>query len=286
MDPDVRTVASIPPTLAIHEYCALLPTMDEAAIGALAADIKANGLREEITLFHGQVVDGRNRLRACGLAGVEPRYVEYAGRPDDLLVWIASRNLYRRHLSPSQQALVGAEIVHLLKATTGRSPTADVAARIGIHQRYVQYAGKVLERAAPELIAAVREDRVSVQVADKIATLPAPRQRVLVEEGPQALFAEYRRMGGRIWRSADAAPASPRAKKPAPAVEREWDRLTTSFGVPLRTCDLTQVEAELARLPKLQRLHAALRDRLAAAGTVESAMTAAEFAQMWKRAQA
>lgn len=271
--------------LAIHEFCALFPALDDGGLAALAADIKSNGLREPITLFGGAIVDGRNRWRACEIAGIEPRYVDYSGRPEDLLLWVASVNLHRRHLSPSQQALIGAEIARRLKAGTGRSATAAVATQLAMSLRQVQYAGKVLERGTPELVAAVRDDRVSVQIADKIATLPPRRQRKLVEQGPIALFGEYRRLGGRIWREHEAAAAPLSRPRAARQPEREWDRLFTSFGVPLRGCTLDQIEAELARLPQLRRLLAALRDQVDAGGTVESSLSASEFAHLWKAAR-
>jgi hypothetical protein len=42
-----------------------------------ADDIRQNGLVEPVALLDGLVLDGRNRLRACEIAGVEPRFVEW-----------------------------------------------------------------------------------------------------------------------------------------------------------------------------------------------------------------
>src|SRR4051812_45250578 len=59
-----------------HPDANLFPMLSEAELSELAADIVANGQRETIKLDHtGEfLVDGRNRERACYLAGIDPRY--------------------------------------------------------------------------------------------------------------------------------------------------------------------------------------------------------------------
>ena len=42
-------------------------------------DIAANGLRDPIVLHNGMILDGGNRAAACEAAGVDARYVEFAG---------------------------------------------------------------------------------------------------------------------------------------------------------------------------------------------------------------
>jgi hypothetical protein len=53
-----------------HPLADLFPMMGEAELSALAADIKAHGLREPIVLHEGLILDGRNRLKACEIVGV------------------------------------------------------------------------------------------------------------------------------------------------------------------------------------------------------------------------
>ena len=51
-------------THELHPLCTLFPRMGGAEFDALCADIKANGLREAITLHNGMILDGGNRYRA------------------------------------------------------------------------------------------------------------------------------------------------------------------------------------------------------------------------------
>jgi hypothetical protein len=69
--------------------------MPEGEIQKLADDIKANGLKNHIILLEDKVLDGRNRLLACKLAGVSPdfqsRNAEKLGSP---VSWVHSQNLH------------------------------------------------------------------------------------------------------------------------------------------------------------------------------------------------
>lgn len=100
-------------TLKYHPLCRLLPAMPEDELDRLVEDIRANGLREAITLCDGQVLDGRSRLAACRMAGVEPRFVGFSG--PSAAAFVASMNLHRRHLSASQRAAVAAELAEAME---------------------------------------------------------------------------------------------------------------------------------------------------------------------------
>jgi len=70
-----------------------------------AEDIKANGLIHPIVLdSEGVLIDGRNRLAACRLAGVQPRFTSLNG--SNSVSYILSSNVKRRHLNQGQRAMV------------------------------------------------------------------------------------------------------------------------------------------------------------------------------------
>ena len=93
---------------------------------ALANDIEATGLLEEITLAWPkepggppEVVDGKRRLRACKMAGVEPT-CRLLRRDIDPRRYVWSKNGERRDLTPSQRAIAFALLFP--KRGPGRPP--------------------------------------------------------------------------------------------------------------------------------------------------------------------
>lgn len=92
-----------------HPAADLFPLMDEAGDDfiALVADVEQHGLRQPIAVLDGRILDGRNRLRACRLAGVAPQFTTLP-HDTDPIPFVLSLNLHRRHLTREQRAaLVG-----------------------------------------------------------------------------------------------------------------------------------------------------------------------------------
>lgn len=78
--------------------------LGEAELSELVESIKANGLRVPIVLDdQGRILDGRNREKACRLAGVEPTFWTYDG--DDLAEFVIDANSSRRHMSTGARAM-------------------------------------------------------------------------------------------------------------------------------------------------------------------------------------
>jgi hypothetical protein len=61
------------------------------------------GLREPIWLYEDQVLDGRNRERACAETGVEPKYRSFSGTHAEALRFVMDMNYYRRQLTDDQK---------------------------------------------------------------------------------------------------------------------------------------------------------------------------------------
>ena len=114
----------------VHPAADVFPMMSDEELDALAADIKAHGgVRVPIAFwgkydgnarFHGELIDGRNRLEAAERAGLDlgdvPRAELTCGDP---VSWIKALNLHRRHMLKSERADA---IVRLAKMESENKP--------------------------------------------------------------------------------------------------------------------------------------------------------------------
>jgi len=169
----------------LHPLCTLFPRVDGAEFDALVADVKANGLRQPIVLHDGMILDGGNRYRACVEAGVKPSFVKFDG--DNLVSFVLSANLHRRHLSTGQQAAIVASAQDWAKAQTVGKPKSgnvaglervqDRAAQSGASERTQRMADKVA-KADPVLAKRVAHGDVSLPKAvAKVEGKPAKKPK-------------------------------------------------------------------------------------------------------------
>jgi ParB-like chromosome segregation protein Spo0J len=87
--------------LEFHPLADIFPLVEGQDFAELVDDIREHGLHEPIVVYEDKVLDGRNRLRACEVAGIEPTFTVYSG--DDPVAYVVSLNLRRRHLDTSQR---------------------------------------------------------------------------------------------------------------------------------------------------------------------------------------
>ena len=152
-----------------HPAADLFPLMTGDEFDKLVADVKERGLIEPIWLDADDLVlDGRNRYRACVAAKVEPAFRRYEG--DDCILFVASQNLRRRHLTAKQRAKIAAALARLpphrpSRSTANQAVTqSEAAALMNVSRDSVQRAARdkrIAEQAVPELAAAV-SDAISV----------------------------------------------------------------------------------------------------------------------------
>lgn len=216
-------MASIENEIEFHPLANIFPLIEGVAFRDLVEDLRVHGLREPIFLYEGQILDGRNRYRACRAAQVPARFRTYSGR--DALAFVISANLHRRHLDASQRALIAAEIAELGSAGADRkggrrnlltgqlmrplkhpersrvnSPPTAIESRkkritpaeagklLGVSAPTVTQAKRVLECGVPALVRAVREGRASVSAAQELAAFPAEQQnKILASDNPRVV---------------------------------------------------------------------------------------------------
>lgn len=178
-----------------HPVAEIFPLLGDAELRVLADDIAANGLREPIWLHaDGRIIDGRNRYRACGLAEAAPTYREWHGDDAELVPFVVSLNLHRRHLNESQRADVAGRIATLAwggdrtKVPIGALTDAQAAKLLNVSERSVERAKVVQRDGVPELREAVQAGRVSVAAAADVARIPAAKQSEIVARGEKEIL--------------------------------------------------------------------------------------------------
>jgi hypothetical protein len=160
------------------------------------ADIAANGLREAITLFEGQILDGGNRYAACLAAGIEPAFREFEG--DSITQFVLSVNLHRRHLTPGQHAAIvsGAQNWRDAQSHGGnrksdqeaRLPLDTIAKRAaaaGVSERTQKMADNVA-KADPALGIQVAHGNISLPKATEKITGKRPGAKAKPADAPTA----------------------------------------------------------------------------------------------------
>jgi N6-adenosine-specific RNA methylase IME4 len=198
----------------IHPAAQKFPPMEDAEFEALCSDIGENGLLEPIVLveFEGEEVllDGRHRLLACLKTGVEPWFDTFTG--DSPVTYVVSKNKHRRHLTPSQLAMIAADLKPLYEEEARKRQLATLkkgdekpdqetvpdrekgqsrdqaGAAMGVSGRSVSKAEKVIAGGCDELQDAVRNKLIDVTMGEKLAKRPVKEQRQIlkkIEESPK-----------------------------------------------------------------------------------------------------
>jgi ParB-like chromosome segregation protein Spo0J len=171
-----------------HEYANLFPMLPDSELRALAADIAANGLQTPITTLDDMILDGRNRHRACEIAGVDPTFEEYLG--GDPLGFVVSHNLHRRHLDESQRGIIAARMANLKHGVRSDSPIglsgksqSEAAALLNVGKSTIKRARRVIAKGEPGLAEMVAAGELSVAAAEDVAKLPADQQKQAIAGG-------------------------------------------------------------------------------------------------------
>lgn len=207
----------------IHPVARMFPPMEDGEFAALCMDIREHGLLEPIVRceYEGETVilDGRHRFIAClesGMAFDDIKFVDYEG--DTPVAFVVSKNKTRRHLKPSQLAMIAAGIkplyekeakkrqeAHQFKkdngnaeCDSGRTPEKteefdgsgqekgravdQAGAVVGVSGRSVSRAEKVIAGGCDELQEAVRNGLIDITLGEKLARLLVREQRQVLKK--------------------------------------------------------------------------------------------------------
>lgn len=223
--------------MKIHPFANLFPMQSNEEIQTLADDIAKHGLRQPIVIDRDeQILDGRNRWAACKIAQVTPIYEPFVGTEAELLAYVVSVNIHRRHLSPSQLAMVADKVRGIydeegkenqkrkpkdsVKAnlpeqkTAGKQSRDKAAEAVGVSGKLADAAKKVRAKGTEELQQAVESGEVSVTAAALVADLPQEKQtEILSRDDVRQAAADLRAQKKRAAASSKPAKAKPAIQK-------------------------------------------------------------------------
>jgi 16S rRNA G966 N2-methylase RsmD len=176
----------------VHPAAELFPLLGDEELAELAADVKAHGLHEAVWLYRDSergvmLLDGRNRWRACEIAGAECRTRYYDGA--DPIAFSLSLNMKRRHLTAGQKAFTALAVkdLYAAEAKVGRPSlteeiipadpqeftprereSAERAAKVtGASGRNI-YAAQRVKDQAPDLAEQVQAGQLAIDRAERI----------------------------------------------------------------------------------------------------------------------
>jgi ribosomal protein L24 len=117
-----------------HPLSKSLPLMWGSDFDDFVNDIKQNGQIVPISVFEGQILDGRNRYRACKQLGIEGKFEKVT--PKNAKAYVTSINVHRRQLTREQRS------EHLLlliaKQDSLQMTNAEVAKAADVSEKTVQ----------------------------------------------------------------------------------------------------------------------------------------------------
>lgn len=192
------------------EFQALIPPLSAEERAQLEVNLLADGCRDPLVVWEtsdGQhiLIDGHNRYEICTRLGIEYDVEEmlFESR-EDVIVWMVDNQRGRRNLNDFQrtelQLKKKAAIAAKAKANQGTrtdisqnsvkciDTQKEIATAAGVSHDTVSKVERIQETAAPELITALRESKVSINAASDVATLPKEEQAELVARGAKEIL--------------------------------------------------------------------------------------------------
>jgi hypothetical protein len=167
-----------------HPIANVFPLMKGEEFKQFKNDIRSNKLREQIIIYEGKILDGRNRYKACKELGL-PVDTRPLPPGTDPVAFVVSANVHRRHLNETQRAAVAAELATLThggdrsKTPIGALTDKAAAKLLNVGERSVERAKAVLSQATPNIKALIQSGEVAVSAATEVVKLPKEKQAEL-----------------------------------------------------------------------------------------------------------
>lgn len=157
----------------------LIPPLSDEEFKQLEENIKAEGCRDALVIWHGTIVDGHNRYKICQGNGITFKIeeMEFVDR-DDAAEWIIRNQFGRRNLSLAQRSELAMKLKPAIqkrakenhaanggdkksarqKSNTPKIDTYDELAKIaGVSSDTIRKTEKIIDKGTPEQIERARK---------------------------------------------------------------------------------------------------------------------------------
>jgi hypothetical protein len=188
------------------EFQSFLPPLSPEEYLDLEHQILKEGCRHAIILWNNIIIDGHNRYAICKKHGLSFRTMDMCFEArDDVTLWMIKNQMSRRNLTDYQRT---AMVIRRKEAIAARanpgarndlSPNSakgkphdtrrELAMQAGVSTDTVSKVGAIQANAVPEIIEAVSNGSIGVDVAAKVATLSKSEQVALAARGKGAMKA-------------------------------------------------------------------------------------------------
>lgn len=271
--------------LAFHPAAEIFPLLEGKDFDELCASIKEHGQQVPIQMLGDKILDGRNRYLACREIKEEPWTVTAELGDLTPLQFVLALNNERRHMTPSQKAMVAGRAREMFDAeakermskggakngkTEGvenlpplpKAKARDAAGEaLSVSGRSVDHATKVLKEGTPEVAKAVDDGKVAVSKAAKIAAKPKAEQ-------PAALAAEIEKKskpkgkisGGATFDVAEIEAAAEADALPCPSLPEGIAKRAEPYK--RAVADLNRIKRDMKAIAEDETLGAYLRDKI------------------------
>ena len=192
-------------SIEIHAAANKVRMMDTTEYETLLNDIRANGQLVPAVLLEGQLIDGRNRMKACQELGIELMVEEHTSPAPDPIRLVWSYNAARRNLTKGQKAALASDMANVTnmgrppssgpKISSSKKTTLPESTKPVTQQEASETFGvdssqlrkfRAIEAKEPETAKNIREGNASVESSyndmkkrEKAASAPAEQEKVV-----------------------------------------------------------------------------------------------------------
>lgn len=184
------------PAFPLHPLCTAWPPASDFDFQQMVQVTKELGgvFNDPATVWKGELLDGRNRQRVCVAVKCPFEYREFLGAYKEARAYVIAKNLARRHLQPSQRAMLVANLHELdVRNGYGEGRKSEVIAEAAkVSRSLADKALKIKREGDDEAVNRVLSGKSTLSQEVKTLKLQmgstiTPREQLLGQDAPEGI---------------------------------------------------------------------------------------------------